>query len=628
MCVTLGRTGVTSIWRELGVFLFATLLAGCGGEEPEAYDVPDPVVLPQLLVEAPERGAFFGQQGVEVRGVATAGSADLASLTVNGEEIALDADGRFDDVIPVAAGVGILSFRLEDVDGERAVDGRAVHWGETYEPEFTLAEAVFLHLGAEQLDDNASDVDDAAALIELALQDESITDSLVGTPSEQEYFTVTPTAFTLGSASADIVPTDSELQVDLILSDVSMDFDVDGVGWYDWVSTDGSAWMDTVTVSLALEVQMSGGEVEVEMAGSAVSFDGFGLTVDYFPDTFEDELADWVQEDIEDGLEETAVAMVQDLLAEFLQEMAFSFDIGESAPQVHVSVALADIEVSEAGVTLAMDGSVWGDSVLSLPENAGSLHTVEPSPAWPMSGDLLTVALDDDFANQLFFSMWSAGFLTDIVMDGIALAALTGTELEAPLGPVAEMALRVDLPPVIAQTAIEERMADVSLGELRMIIERTDGERLDFSVSARTAFTVDMQADASFDADLDARPSYVEVADMVAHRVRHVGCWDGLVEDGAPLELQPLHASAVREALGALIPARLHRRHDDAVRKGKSEFGPLRGGSMLYMDGWRVSVRAEDALAQGRLQEDALELFFARRGPLVREAGGAIRDCK
>ena len=29
----------------------------------------------------------------------------------------------------------------------------------------------------------------------------------------------------------------------------------------------------------------------------------------------------------------------------------------------------------------------------------------------------------------------------------------------------------------------------------------------------------------------------------------------------------------------------------------------------LFVDGWRVSVRAEDALARGRLQEDALEFF-------------------
>ena len=42
----------------------------------------------------------------------------------------------------------------------------------------------------------------------------------------------------------------------------------------------------------------------------------------------------------------------------------------------------------------------------------------------------------------------------------------------------------------------------------------------------------------------------------------------------------------------------------------KDDFGVLRGGSMLRTDQWRVSVRAEDALARGRLQDDALEFFL------------------
>ena len=74
-----------------------------------------------------------------------------------------------------------------------------------------------------------------------------------------------------------------------------------------------------------------------------------------------------------------------------------------------------------------------------------------------------------------------------------------------------------------------------------------------------------------------------------------------------PPALQPLHMSAVREALGALIPAALHRNLDKAAQRAKDELGALRGGSVLCVDGWRVSVRSEDALARGRLQEDVLE---------------------
>ena len=71
-----------------------------------------------------------------------------------------------------------------------------------------------------------------------------------------------------------------------------------------------------------------------------------------------------------------------------------------------------------------------------------------------------------------------------------------------------------------------------------------------------------------------------------------------------------LHMSRVLECLGALIPEKLHKSWDKAAAKVKDDFGELRGCSKLYMDNWGVSVRAEDALARSRLQEDALEFFL------------------
>ena len=67
--------------------------------------------------------------------------------------------------------------------------------------------------------------------------------------------------------------------------------------------------------------------------------------------------------------------------------------------------------------------------------------------------------------------------------------------------------------------------------------------------------------------------------------------------------------SQVKESLGALIPAGLHKSLDKAASRVKDVFGPTSGGSVLFMDNWRVSVRAEDAFARGHLPEDALEFF-------------------
>ena len=101
-----------------------------------------------------------------------------------------------------------------------------------------------------------------------------------------------------------------------------------------------------------------------------------------------------------------------------------------------------------------------------------------------------------------------------------------------------------------------------------------------------------------------------KLAVAVARRVERVGEWDGVVEDGVPYDLQPLHFPAVQEALGALIPAKLHGSLDKAAANQRDDFGnELRGGSFVHMGDWRISVRAEDRLHHGRLDVDLLEFF-------------------
>eukprot|EP00959_Pyramimonas_sp_CCMP1952_P158090 3305850-Pyramimonas_sp.AAC.1 len=49
-----------------------------------------------------------------------------------------------------------------------------------------------------------------------------------------------------------------------------------------------------------------------------------------------------------------------------------------------------------------------------------------------------------------------------------------------------------------------------------------------------------------------------ELATGMLRRQDVLGYWDGRVEDALSPEMRPLHMSAVKEALGALIPAALH----------------------------------------------------------------------
>jgi len=100
------------------------------------------------------------------------------------------------------------------------------------------------------------------------------------------------------------------------------------------------------------------------------------------------------------------------------------------------------------------------------------------------------------------------------------------------------------------------------------------------------------------------------VARGVASCLVRRGEWADEVEDALSLQVQSLHMPAVKEALGALIPARLHRTLDEAVKKGKDAFGVLPGGANLRMDDWKVNVRGEDALGRGSLSEEMLEFFL------------------
>ena len=52
----------------------------------------------------------------------------------------------------------------------------------------------------------------------------------------------------------------------------------------------------------------------------------------------------------------------------------------------------------------------------------------------------------------------------------------------------------------------------------------------------------------------------VEVARLLRRRMDQVNTWDGRIEEEVPADVGELHMPSVKEALGALIPAKLHER--------------------------------------------------------------------
>ena len=165
---------------------------------------------------------------------------------------------------------------------------------------------------------------------------------------------------------------------------------------------------------------------------------------------------------------------------------------------------------------------------------------------------------------------------------------------------------------------VSERLLDRSRVRVVTVEERVVAAKLldgldtgdllhDKSLSQRLVARVEELGD---DSGALSREHVRGLAGRVAERIAVVGHWDEKIADDVPAEFKPLHMSQVKESLGALIPAGLHKSLDKAASRVKDVFGPTSGGSVLFMDNWRVSVRAEDALARGHLPEDALEFFL------------------
>ncbi len=484
--------------------LVTVLLApGCGSDADLPVTTTEQVDLPVLDIDQPERAAFMGQQTVRIQGQAIEGSAALDSLTVNDQESAFDSQGNIDLEWTPETGLNILGFRLEDVDDERAVDGRAFIWGPTWDSGQTIPGSLRLLLGP--------DLSDISSLLELVLEDPSTAQAMVGMTMEYEYADITVTSADIGGASVNLNPVSGALEGDFIFTDIWITYDVLGVDWYDWVSVSGSAWMDSLDIFVTLDVYAQGGKVWASTTAVDATINGFGFQVDWVPSFLEDLLVDWVSDMISSSLEEDVGDIMEELVEQYLAGLAMDTVLGEENP-IHLSLALDSIEITSSGIRLELDASAWAKTSMDLPENAGSPHTEESQPDWDIAqGGSFAVLADDDLVNQFLFAYWATGALSHLTLDADEMTTLAGESLEPPLGPVDKVRIDFDLPPLMDEPTQDDQQMDLDIGELRLAFDRSDGVTLDFSINVSTGAVATFDENDSLLFTLDSRPAYVGV---------------------------------------------------------------------------------------------------------------------
>jgi hypothetical protein len=466
--------------------------------------------LPILSVAHPPRASFQGTGSGVVSGKVERGSADVLNVMVNGEDADLAADGSYTLDVPYAAGIQLIGVRAEDADGQRAVDGRSVYAGPVNPPGELLTSALRFEIDSDILDDDDDEPDDIAALLEVVLNDPSLIELAVGVPVVASGFELIPTGVSFDTVEVDLAAGEGVLEAEVRVNYLFFDFDVVGTGVFSWVSTTGSATFIAADVGTDLSITCSGGRIRTVPEWVDVQLSGFEITVDWFPDSLEDELADFTENYLEETVSSIATDMLSNQVSEALDGLVVDMPLG---PGLDIAASLNDIIVVPDSVRMVVDVSLITDSAFSLPEGAGSLRTVGEPPDWPISnGARLGIAVDDDFLNLISFAMWQSGVLSGINLPGSVVGALSGGAIPPPLGPVESIDMSVELPPVVSPPREPDTFdADISVGEWRIKFNREDGEIIDFSVNLRAGLQAEISGGTALDVHLDNRPAAIDL---------------------------------------------------------------------------------------------------------------------
>jgi hypothetical protein len=490
-------------------FLAMLALAACKQDDDKRPDDTTPVedeptVLPTLVIDSPPRAAFLGQRDVVLQGKVTAGSAELESLVVSETAISWGPTGMVNQGWTPQPGLNLMGARLEDIDGERAVDGRAFVWGPVHPVGERLPGALRVLLGP--------DLSELSNLFELVLSDSSLADDYIGMTIPTDYADITTTDIAWTGADVALRPTGGGLEADFTLYDVFMAFTADIYGWFE---VDGSAWMDSLQLDTTIQLSISGGQVRATASQVDATIHGFGMEVEWVPSFVEDWLDDWVADYLAETLEEEIAAMLEELLPEYLDGLAMDFSFGETNP-IHFAADLSGLECTAQGIRLEMDVATWSDPAIELPAGAGSIDTDEEPPAWSeANGGSFALLIDDDLVNQLLFAFWTSGQLSQLQIGNLELAVLMGEQMDPPLGPVETVTIDFQLPPVMQPPAQPDQDFNLGIGELRLAFLREDGVNHDFSVNASTGTTASLEPGEAGGQQvvmaLDGRPAYVQL---------------------------------------------------------------------------------------------------------------------
>lgn len=416
---------------------------------------------PELIVDTPERGSWEDGATVWFSGsVYDAVSTATPTLTLDGVDVPLDADGRFGYAAPTGAeGIQTYTLIASDDLGHSVSTMRSVVVGPSLPWEEPALDSLLLRLESDSgglgalealADGLVSEAEIEAMLPDPVFEDED-EDCVWGVCFTWYAVELSVSDLSFSGTTLEIDPLSSGLlQAEFTILNPVVEWDADAVVAEIPFSGTGDITATNLQITMTLEPSVVGGAlrldvVDVDATSRHFSFDMDSWLYDVL-EFFGFDGSSMVEGYLLDALETVARDELAPIMEETLGEFDLSFELDSFDNTYELSAELGDVEVDNYGMTLALDTTVSVGEWRSPYTGPGSLYLGYAAPSWSgATGTTLGLSLDT--FNQLLYAVWGGGALqmtldpVELGVDPTLLLLFGGgevlVEVEALLPPVA-----------------------------------------------------------------------------------------------------------------------------------------------------------------------------------------------
>jgi hypothetical protein len=387
--------------------LFGLIGLGLAGCSDNPYDPDAPAVdpnAPRVHITSPSRGTIAGDvKQVTVTGTAT-DDTSVATVTINGVNAALDADGSFSAIVPVKPGTNLLHAVATDAQGNVGKESRAVVAGPMTSTDMQIPSSITATMSAQTfaaIGNGTANFITTADLGALVAPMNPVIN--VGAPMGPDclYAQALITGMTVGGANVALAPQPGGLYLDVELDQVQIAMHLQ----YAVACLDGSRDITIAAQHISISGNMAlgliGHDFDIHLDNPYVSFTGFDVELGGIPG----EIVNMLSLDTALGpvLGWAAEKFVVPMLNKTFAGLNNTKTMDVLGTMVDVDVAPASIDFNYTGGLVELDTKMraHGDA------GPGYVYIPNTTPTMDVSHGF-QVAVADDVANQLLGSLWAA----------------------------------------------------------------------------------------------------------------------------------------------------------------------------------------------------------------------------